>query len=226
MKISILGTGTVGRTLASGAAGLGHEVAVGTRDPDVTLARTESDRMGNPPYSVWQAEHPDIELLALPDAAARGELLVNASSGGASLELLAAAGEDNLAGKVLIDVANPLDFSAGFPPTLSVKDTDSLAEQLQRAFPRTRVVKTLNTLNAALMVEPGALAGGDHSVFLSGDDPAAKETVAELLRGFGWRDIIDLGDLSSARGAEMLLPIWVRLMGVLGTPAFNFKIVR
>jgi predicted dinucleotide-binding enzyme len=182
--------------------------------------------MGNPPFASWQGEHPDIELLTFAEAAARAELVINATSGGGSLGVLEAAGAGNLSGKVLVDVANPLDFSAGFPPTLSVKDTDSLAEQIQRTFPDARVVKTLNTLNASLMVDPRALADGDHSVFVSSDDADAKATVTELLRSFGWRDVIDLGELSSARGAEMLLPIWVRLMPALGTPAFNVKIVR
>ncbi len=226
MKIAVLGTGTVGRTLAGRAASLGHDVAIGTRDPQATLARTDTDAMGNAPYSAWQADHADVALLPFADAAAHGELVVNASSGGASLEVLRLAGAENLAGKVLVDVANPLDFSNGFPPSLSVKDTDSLAEQIQRAFPDAKVVKTLNTLNAALMVDPAELAGGDHTIFVSGDDAGAKATVTELLGSFGWKDIIDLGDLSTARGAEMLLPIWLRLMNTLGTPAFNFKIVR
>jgi predicted dinucleotide-binding enzyme len=226
MKIAVLGTGGVGRTLAGGAASLGHDVAIGTRDPQATLARTDTDQMGNQPYSAWQADHADVALLPFADAAAHGEVVINATSGEVSLEVLGLAGAEHLAGKVLIDVANPLDFSAGFPPTLSVKDTDSLAEQIQRAFPDAKVVKTLNTLNAVLMVEPAQLAGGDHTIFISGDDATAKATAIELLNGFGWQDIIDLGDLSTARGAEMLLPIWLRLMNALGTPAFNFKIVR
>jgi hypothetical protein len=226
MKIAVLGTGMVGRALAGRTASLGHDVAIGTRDPEATLARTDSDAMGNPPFSAWHAEHADVALLPFADAAAHAELVINATSGGSSLEVLQLAGAQALAGKVLIDIANPLDFSAGFPPTLSVKDTDSLAEQIQRAFPEAHVVKALNTLNAILMVEPEALAGGDHSIFVSGDDADAKATVTELLRSFGWTDIIDLGDLSTARGTEMLLPIWLRLMNALGTPAFNFKIVR
>ena len=124
-----------------------------------------------------------------------------------------------------VQYANPLDFSQGFPPTLFVKDTDSLGEQIQRAFPRGRVVKTLNTLNADLMVDPASL-GAESSVFVSGDDPAAKATVTELLESFGHTDVIDLGDISTARGTEMYLPIWLRLMGALGTAAFNVKIVR
>ncbi len=225
MKIAVIGTGMVGRALAGRTAELGHDVVIGTRDPDATLARTEPDQMGNPPFATWSVEQPGIALLPLADAAAHGELVVNATSGGGSLDALQAAGESNLAGKVLLDIANPLDFSNGFPPTLFVKDTDSLGEQIQRAFPQSKVVKTLSTLSASVMVDPAAL-DGDHSLFVSGDDAAAKATVTELLRSFGWNDVIDLGDLSSARGTEMLLPIWLRLMGALGTAQFNFKIVR
>ena len=226
MKIAVIGTGTVGRTVAAKLADLGHEVAVGTRDPQATLARTDTDAMGNPPFAVWQTEHPAVRLAPFADAAAQGELLINATGGGASLEALTQAGAENLAGKVLLDISNPLDFSQGFPPTLLVKDTDSLAEQIQRAFPDARVVKSLNTMTAAVMVEPGRVAGGDHSVFVSGNDDDAKKAVVDLLHSFGHTDVIDLGDLSTARGAEMLLPVWLRLMGALGTPMFNFKIAR
>ena len=226
MRIAVLGTGTVGRTLAAKLAELGHEVVVGTRDPASTMARTEPDAMGNPPYSVWQAEHPGIGLAPYAEAAAGGQLVVNATGGSGALDALRLAGEANLAGKVLLDVSNPLDFSRGFPPSLFVSDTDSLAEQIQRAFPGARVVKSLNTMTAALMVDPGRVGGGDHSTFVSGDDPDAKTTVVDLVTSMGHTDVIDLGDLSTARAAEMLLPVWVRLMGALGTPYLQFKIVR
>jgi 8-hydroxy-5-deazaflavin:NADPH oxidoreductase len=226
MDIAVLGTGSVGRTLAGKLSELGHAVVVGTRDPEATLARGESDATGNPPYSVWQADHPAVRLAPFAEAAASGELVVNATGGGGSLDALAQAGEQNLAGKVLLDVSNPLDFSRGFPPTLSVKDTDSLAEQIQRAFPEVRVVKALNTMTAAVMVDPGRVGGGDHSVFVSGNDPEAKQTVVSLLTDFGHTDVIDLGDLSTARGAEMYLPLWLRVMGAVGTPFFNIKVVR
>lgn len=226
MRIAVLGTGTVGRTLAAKLSELGHEVVVGTRDPQATVARSEPDAMGNPPFSAWQAEHTGVRLASFADAAAEGELVINATGGGGSLDALAQAGSANLAGKVLLDVSNPLDFSQGFPPNLFVKDTDSLAEQIQRAFPEVRVVKSLNTMTAALMVDPARAAGGDHSTFVSGDDPASKQIVVDLLTSLGHTDVIDVGDLSTARGAEMLLPLWVRLMEALGTPYFNFKIVR
>jgi predicted dinucleotide-binding enzyme len=226
MKIGVLGTGTVGRMLAARLSELGHEVMLGTRDPVKTLARTTPDAYGNPPLGAWLAENPRLKLGSFAEAAGHGELLVNATQGSASLEALEKAGEARLKGKVLIDVSNPLDFSRGMPPTLFVKDSDSLAEQIQRAFPNAKVVKTLNTMTAALMIEPGRLAGGDHSVFLSGNDAQAKKTVRELLASLGWKDIIDLGDIGTARGPEMLLGAWLRLYGVLDTPLFNLKVVR
>jgi predicted dinucleotide-binding enzyme len=226
MNIAVLGTGSVGRTMAARFADLGHQVAIGTRDPQATLARSEPDAMGNPPFTAWHADHPHIPLVTFAEAAGQAELVVNATNGGVSLDVLNQAGTANLTGKVLLDVANPLDFSQGFPPTLFVKDTDSLGEQIQRAFPEARVVKSLNTMTAALMADPALAAGGDHSVFVSGNDEAAKHTVTDLLKSLGHTDVIDLGDLSTARGTEMLLPVWLRLMGTLGTPMFNFKIAR
>ena len=225
MDIAVLGTGMVGQALASGLARLGHTVTVGTRDPEATLARTEPDAMGTPPFAAWHADHGDIALATYADATKGAELVVLAGNGAAALDMLAAAGSDNLAGTVLIDISNPLDFSAGFPPTLFVKDTDSLGEQIQAAFPETRVVKTLNTLTAPLMVDPGLL-GEATTVFVSGDDAAAKATVTEILTGFGHQDVIDLGGIETARGTEMLLPLWLRTMGALGTGMFNIKVVR
>jgi 8-hydroxy-5-deazaflavin:NADPH oxidoreductase len=226
VRLGILGTGVVGKTLAARLDGLGHDVMIGTRDPEETLARTEPDTYGNPPFSAWQEEHPEVRLGTFGEAAVHGEMVVNATAGAVSLEALELAGEDNLNGKVYKDLANPLDFSQGMPPTLSVSNTDSLGEQIQRRFSGAKVVKTLNTMNAYLMVDPAQLAATDHTVFVSGDDAEAKTTVTEFLRSFGWTDIIDLGDISTARGTEMLLPIWLRLFGALQKPIFNFKIVR
>ncbi|HWJ82885.1 MAG TPA: NAD(P)-binding domain-containing protein [Nocardioides sp.] len=223
MDIAVLGTGMVGRTVAGRLDELGHAVTVGTRDPEATRSRTEADPGGS--YPEWAADHPDVALATFAHAAAAAELVVNATSGGASLDVLGQAGAENLAGKVLLDISNPLDFSQGFPPTLTVKDTDSLAERIQRAFPDTRVVKSLNTLTADLMVHPETLPEPT-SVFVSGDDPDAKATVAGLLAELGHTDVIDLGDITSARGAEMVLPLWLRLMGAFGSANFNFKIVR
>jgi hypothetical protein len=195
-------------------AELGHEVTLGTRDPEATRAREDYE------------EVPGAGLATFADAARDADLVVNATNGGATLAVLALAGAETLAGKVLVDLSNPLDFSRGMPPTLLVKDTDSLAEQVQRAYPDTRVVKTLNTMNNALMVHPETLAGGDHTTFVAGDDAEAKAKVSGLLAELGHRDVLDLGDLTGARGVEMILPLWVRLMGTLGTPHFQFKVVR
>jgi len=225
VKIAVLGTGMVGQALAARLSGLAHAVTVGTRDPQATLARTEPDGMGNPPYSAWATEHPDVRLATFADAAASAELIINATSGSRGMPALELDGADNLAGKVLIDISNPLDFSNGFPPSLFVKDTDSLGEQIQRAFPEARVVKALNTLTADLMVNPKEL-GAASTIFMAGNDAAAKASVTELLQSFGHSDVIDLGDISGARGTEMLLPVWLRLMGTLGTANFNFSIVR
>lgn len=226
MNIAVLGTGTVGQAIAGRLHELGHTVVVGTRDPVATLARTEPDGMGNPPFSAWHADHQGVSVATFADAAAAAELVVNASSGAASLDVLGLAGAGNLAGKVLVDIANPLDFSQGFPPSLNPVNTDSLGEQIQRKFPDAKVVKTLNTMNASLMVDPGRAAGGDHSVFVSGNDADAKHEVVTLLKSLGHQDVIDLGDITTARGTEMLLPVWIRLWGALGTANFNFKIAR
>ena len=225
MNIAVLGTGSVGRAIAARLHELGHVVTVGTRDPQATLARTEPDAMGTAPFAAWHSARPDVALDTYSEAAAGAELVVLATSGSASLEVLHLAGAEHLAGKPLADISNPLDFSHGFPPTLSVSNTDSLGEQVQRAFPEALVVKTLNTLTADLMVHPQAL-GASSTVFVSGDDAAAKATVTGILTSFGHDDVVDLGGIETARGTEMYLPIWLRLMGALGTAQFNVKVVR
>lgn len=213
MRIAIIGTGIVGRTLAHGLQRAGHDVVVGTRDPGQTAAREE-----------WAGL--DVPLRPLGTVAADADLVVNATSGNASLAALGEVGSEHLAGKVLVDVANPLDFSQGFPPSLSVKDTDSLAEQIQRAFPEARVVKSLNTVTASVMVDPASVGGGDTTIFAAGDDPEARRQVVGLLRELGWQDIVELDGLSNARGLEMWMGLWVRLMANLGTAEFNLKLVR
>lgn len=227
MRIAVLGTGAVGRALSGRLAELGHEVAVGTRDADATLARTEPDNLGNPPFKVWKETHPDIGLRPAPDAAAEAELIVNATNGAGSIPMLERAGEANLAGKVLIDVANPLDFSHGMAPSLFVVNTDSLGEQIQRRFRETRVVKGLNTMNCEVMVDPGKVPG-EHNVFVCGEDANAKQRVTELLESFGWPAgrIVDLGGIDCARGVEMYVAFWIRLWGTLGTGYFNIAVVR
>jgi predicted dinucleotide-binding enzyme len=226
MQIGVLGTGMVGRAIAVRLAELGHQVTIGTRDPQATLARTESSPQGVGPISEWLAANPAVALRPFAAAVEAADVVVNATSGAAAQGVLTAAGAGNLVGKVLLDVSNPLDFSKGLPPSLLVANTDSLAEQIQRAYPETRVVKALNIVNANVMTRPAELAGGDHTMLVEGNDEAAKQVVRDLLAEFGWRDIIDLGDITAARGMEMYLPLWLRLMGALGTVSFSIKVVR
>jgi predicted dinucleotide-binding enzyme len=214
MKIGIFGSGSVAQTLATTLVAGGHTVMLGSREPGKLADWVMTAGSG-------------VSAGSYAEVATYGEVLINATAGSGSLAALTAAGAEKLANKILIDVANPLDFSQGMPPTLFVSNTDSLGEQIQRTFPAVKVVKTLNTLAAALMVNPQQLANGNHSLFVSGNDAAAKAQVQTWLREwFGWSDVIDLGGIETARGTEMLLPIWLRLWGALGTPSFNVKIVR
>ena len=216
MKIAVLGTGMVGQTLATKLASLGHEVMMGSREA------------GNEKAVEWAKGAGDgASEGSFADAAAFGELVINATAGVASLEALDAAGSDNLAGKVVLDVANPLDSSQGFPPTLSVCNDDSLGERIQAAFGSVRVVKSLNTVNAAVMTDPGSLSGPSN-IFVCGNDDAAKAQVRALLEEFGWEAdaILDVGHISAARGTEMYLPLWLRMMNALDTAAFNIEVVR
>ena len=226
MNFGILGTGMVGQTIAGKLAGLGNSVVIGTRNVSATLANTSPNAYGLPPFSAWYKQQTKVKLGTFTDAAVHGEVIVNCSSGVASLDALRSVGEKNLNGKILIDISNPLDFSKGFPPTLTVCNTDSLGEQIQRAFPEIKVVKTLNTVNVMVMVNP-SLVPGDHNLFICGNDSDAKASVANILKSFGWKEsnIIDLGDITNARATEMLLPIWVRLYGKLQTPLFNFNVI-
>jgi len=213
MRIGVLGTGVVGQTLGTRLVQAGQQVMLGSRTRDNEKAAGWARAAG--------AAHGTFA-----EAAAFAEAVLNCTSGMKSLEALEAAGEGNLEGKILVDVANPLDFSHGMPPTLAICNTDSLGETIQRRFPGAHVVKTLNTMNAGVMVEP-ARVPGRHNVFLSGNDSAAKAEVARWLREWlGWpaEAILDLGDITTARGTEMLLPVWLRLMFALGTPEFNFHI--
>jgi hypothetical protein len=227
MRLGLLGTGMVARTLATKLLEQEHDIFIGTRNPEQTLSRTKPDVTGNPPFGAWSKQYPRLLVGTYADTASFGELLFNATAGGGSLEALTMAGEANLNGKILIDLANPLDFSRGMPPALTIVNTDSLGEQIQRRFPGTKVVKTLNTINASLMVNPGQLANGDHHIFVSGNDAKAKNEVIYILKNwFGWKHIIDLGDITTARGTEMYLPLWLRMWEALQTHQFNIKIVK
>ena len=225
MQVGIVGTGTVGRTLAQGFTQKGHDVVIGTRDVEALMARTERDAMGNPPFAQWKAEHPEVGLTTQADAMAHGEIVVNATDGEASEAALSAGGE-HLTGTIVIDASNPIDHASGWPPSLFVANTDSLGERLQAALPQARFVKVWNTMTAALMTDPGVLAGGDQTIPLCGNDAGAKAEVAAILESFGWRDILDLGDITAARAMEAHLLIWLRELGALDTAMFNTKVVR
>jgi hypothetical protein len=215
-KIAVLGTGMVGDTIGSKLIELGHQVMMGSRTAN------------NEKAQAFSAKHDDqTNIGTFADAAAFGEIIFNCTSGGGSLEALALAGEKNLNGKILVDLANPLDFSNGMPPSLSFVNTNSLGEEIQRAFPQVKVVKTLNTLWCGLMVNPQMIHGGDHNIFVCGNDAAAKESVKGILLSFGWNDknILDLGDITKARGTEMYLPLWLSIYGSTNNGAFNIKIV-
>lgn len=211
MKIGVLGTGSAGQTVASKLVTMGHDVMMGARAADNEKVLSFATRTGG-------------KTGTFADAAAHSELAFNCTRGDTSVAMLRGLGVQ-LRGKILVDVANPLDFSSGFPPHLSVVNTDSLAEQIQRALPETFVVKSLNTVNAAVMMEPSRVPG-PHTVFVSGNDKAAKGRVMDFLRTLGWHSIIDLGDITSARAAEQILPLWVRLYGVLGTADFNIAVMK
>jgi len=218
MKIAILGTGMVGNTLGTAFIEKGHEVKMGSRTAT------------NEKAAEWTKANPNnASQGTFEDAAQFGDIIFNCTKGEHSLEALTLAGAQNLVGKILVDVANPLDFSKGMPPTLSLVNDTSLGETIQKAYPETKVVKTLNTLNCTLMVDANKLAGGDHNLFICGNDKEAKQKVKDLLHdNFNWKteNIIDLGDITNSRGSEQLLPIWIRLWGALGTADFNFKIVK
>jgi len=227
MKIGIIGTGEVGRTLASALARRGHDVMAGTRDVRRKLDERPTDD-DNSSFRDWLAAHNTVRLGTFAEAAGHGELLVNATAGHASLEALATVRPADLAGKILIDVANAFGpWNEGGEMELFVVNTDSLSERIQRAHPRLRVVKALNTVSAHIMAEPTALAGGDHDVFVAGDDAPARESVTRFLREeFGWKTVLDLGSLAAARGLEMMMPAWLKIWAALGTADFNFKVVR
>lgn len=214
MKIGVLGSGAVGARIGGKLVALGHEVKMGSRTAN------------NEKAAAWVA-HAGAGATqgTFADAARFGEIVFNCTNGNATLEVLRQAGAEAFAGKIVIDQANPLDFSKGFPPSLSVANTDSLGEQVQRALPDAKVVKTLNTMSNPVMVEPSVVKG-DHDVFVCGNDAEAKAQVTKILREwFGWKHVIDLGDITQSRGTEMFLPLWVRLYGVLGKAEFNIHVV-
>ena len=213
-KIGILGTGSVGKTIGSALIKLGYSVKMGSRTADNSTAKEFASNNGS-----------NASSGTFEDAANYSDIIFNCTMGMASLQALELAGRAALKGKILIDLSNPLDFSKGMPPSLSVCNTDSLAEQIQRNFPETHVVKTLNIVNCEVMVNPGK-SGGEPTMFICGNELAAKSSTNEILKDFGWKDIIDLGDVTNARGMEMLLPLWVRTYVATKNGYFAFKVIR
>jgi hypothetical protein len=216
MKIAVLGTGNVGDSIGSKLIEIGHSVMMGSRTADNEKAKA------------FVAKHDGkASSGTFANAAAFGEIIFNCTAGVGSIDALKIAGENNLSGKIIVDIANPLDFSKGMPPSLAISNTNSLGEEIQKTFPQTKVVKALNTMWCGLMVNPAMINGGDHTTFVSGNDALAKEAVKEILISFGWLDknILDLGDITKARGTEMYLPIWLSIYGATNNGAFNIKIV-
>ncbi|OYQ32989.1 NADP oxidoreductase [Flavobacterium cyanobacteriorum] len=216
MKIAVFGTGMVGDTIGSKLLEVGHSVMMGSR------------ASGNEKALAFAAKHEGkAGTGTFAEAAAFGEIIFNCTAGVGSVEALKMAGEENLKGKIIVDIANPLDFSNGMPPTLTVCNTTSLGEEIQHAFPKAKVVKALNTIWCGIMVNPSMINGGDHSTFICGNDATAKEEVKEILKSFGWsgNNILDLGDITKSRGTEMYLPLWLSIYGATNNGAFNIKIV-
>ncbi len=230
MKIAVIGTGVVGRTLAGKFVTVGHEVMMGTRNVSEKLASGKKDDEDNTSFNEWLKINSKVKLGTFAEAASFGELVINATPGGKSVEILKSAGRKNLSGKVLIDLANAMKWSENEPPSLlpEFSNTTSLGEEIQKAFPETKVVKTFNTIWCGIMVDPGLVNGGEHVNFLSGNDSGAKAEVRKLLRQIGWKDknLVDLGDITAARAVEAYLLLWARVMGVFGTQTFSVQLVK
>jgi len=223
MKIGIIGSGVVAQTLGAKLVELGNDVVLGTRDPK--KLDEKKNMAGTLNEWLTKVNH-KAKIVTFKEAAIHGEILINATHGQASVEALKIAEVDKAGEKVLIDTANELDFSKGMPPAVLAGQDRSVAENIQKAFPNLKVVKSLNTMAAPIMVDPKALKGGDHTIFMAGNDKAAKAKVADLLKSLGWTDILDLGDITAARGPEMYLALWVRLYGSLQSGMINIKVQR
>jgi 8-hydroxy-5-deazaflavin:NADPH oxidoreductase len=211
--VGVLGSGEVGRRLAAAFRARGHEVKIGSRDPD------------KPELRDWIAgDGAGIAAGTFAAAAEFGELLVLAVLGNAAEQAIAEAGPGNFAGKVVIDTMNPLDFSRGFPPGLSISGDDSLGEHVQRLLPEARVVKALNTIGNPYFADP-LLAGERPTMLIAGDDEVAKRTVDGVLRSFGWPPAVDIGGIEGSRELESLCILWVKIGGARGAWDHGFKLL-
>jgi predicted dinucleotide-binding enzyme len=212
MKIGVLGTGVVGVTIATRLIQLDHHVTMGSRNPEnQTAARWAKTNGVNASQGTFT------------DAALYSELIFLCTKGEATLDVIHTVGQNAFGEKVIVDVSNPLDFSRGMPPSLMICNTDSLGEQVQKALPYAKVVKTLNIVNSEVMVDP--TKAGNPTMLLCGNDAEAKNVVTLLLHDFGWKEIIDLGDIKKSRATEMFVPAWLSLLNVIGHPHFGFKVV-
>jgi 8-hydroxy-5-deazaflavin:NADPH oxidoreductase len=212
-RVGVLGTGEVGRRLAAGFTGRGHQVMIGSRDP------------AKPELQEWLAEEgAGIEAGTFAQAAAHGELLVLALFGAAAEQVVAEVGPDKFAGKVVIDAMNPLDFSAGVPPKLAISGEDSLGERVQRALPEAKVVKAFNIIGNPYFVDPG-FREGQPTMLIAGDDEDAKRTVADILEDFGWPEPVDIGGIDGARELEAICIAWVKIGGARGAWDHGFKLL-
>jgi 8-hydroxy-5-deazaflavin:NADPH oxidoreductase len=221
MKIAILGTGNVGQTYANKFIELGHEVMMGTRNPDETRSKEK--------FADWHTSNAQVQLGTFAETVAFGEIVLNALQGAATIAAIKTASTKDFDGKIILDVSNPLDFSNGFPPSLipELQNTNSLGEEIQKTLPNAKVVKTLSTMWCGLMVNPAMIGNGDHNAFIAGNDADAKAKIKEVMTSFGWitANILDLGDITKARGVEMYLPLWLSIYGATNNGAFNIKIV-
>lgn len=208
MKIGILGTGGVGRTLAAKLNSDGHEIMIGTRNVEETLAKNQPDAMGSPPYKEWQSHNPKVKLATFADTAKFGEIIILATFGDATKNALDLAGKENFNGKVVIDTTNPLDFSKGVPPGFTATLGHSLGEQIQKHIPNAKVVKAFNSIGAHIMINPKR-EEGDPDFFIAGNDEGAKKKVSEVAKGLGWNSVVDLGDISQSYWLEGLAMIWI-----------------
>jgi predicted dinucleotide-binding enzyme len=225
MKIGILGTGGVGRTLAAKFASDGNEAMIGTRNVEDTLAKSQPDAMGSPPYKEWQKNNPKVKLGTFADTAKFGEIIILATFGDVTKNAIDLAGKENFSGKLVIDTTNPLDFSKGVPPGFTVTLGNSLGEQIQKHIPQAKVVKAFNTIGAHIMVSPKR-EEGDPVFLLAGDDESAKNQIAEIVKNWGWKDVVDLGDISRSYWLEAFAMIWIHYGFKYNSWGHAFKLLK
>src|SRR4030066_58402 len=208
MKIGILGTGGVGRTLAAKLNADEHEVMIGTRNIADTMAKNQPDGMGNPPYKEWQKQNSKVKLGTFADAAKFGETIILATYGDVTTNAINLAGNENFNGKLVVDSTNPLDFSKGVPPGFTATLGNSLGEKIQKLIPQAKVVKAFNTIGAHIMVN-AKREDGSPDILIAGNDEGAKKQFGDLIKSWGWNSIVDMGDISEAFWLEANAMLWI-----------------